>query len=131
MSESSLKAVVVKSWKRNLVSLGAVVIVLVGCASAREVLETGVPVTFVSTMSVPMLTTCIDRNTDGAILNSLQTNIKNSGIESSEIVVRNGDFVYAVVQVKATNKGSIAAFRLGGVAIAPETSVKRMTKGCE
>jgi hypothetical protein len=79
-----------------------------------------------------MLTTCIDRNTDGAVFNSLQTNIKNSGIESSEIVVRNGSFVYAVVQVKATDKGSIAAFHLGGTAsIAPETSVKRMTNGCE
>jgi len=117
---------------RILVCLGVVGIVLVGCASPREVLETGFPVTFNSKMSAPMLTMCIDRNTDGAILNSLRTSIKYLGPDASEIVVWNGDTVYAVVQVKAKDKGSIALFRLGGGAtLTPESSMKRMTKGCE
>lgn len=116
----------------NLLSLSVVSFLVIGCASTREVLESGVPATFVSTMTAPKLTTCIDRNTDGAILNSLRTNIKYADALSSEIVVRNGAFVYAVVQVKATDSGSIATFRLGGAAtITPEASLKRMTEGCE
>ena len=116
----------------NLGSLVVMTFLLIGCASTQEVLETGIPATFVSTMTAPKLTTCIDRNTDGAVLNSLRTNIKYSDAQSSEIVVRNGSFVYAVVQVKATDNGSVATFRLGGAAtITPDTSVKKMTKGCE
>ncbi len=115
-----------------LAALVVVAPLLAGCASTREILETSVPVPFTSALSAQMLTTCIDRNTDGAILNSLRTNVKSLGAESSEIVVRNGDFVYAVVQIRANDKGSIATFHLGGAAtITPETSVKRMTKGCE
>lgn len=116
----------------NLLSLTVISSLLIGCASTREVLETGVPATFVSTLTAPKLTTCIDRNTDGAFLNSLRTNIKYSDATSSEIVVRNGAFVYAVVQVQATNSGSIATFRLGGAAtITPESSLKKMTEGCD
>ena len=117
---------------RNVVRLGALCVALAGCASPREVLETGVPATFFSAKTVQLLTTCIDRNTDGAILNSLRTNIKVLSPESSEIVVRNGDTVFAVVQVHPAAQGSVASIRLGGVgAMTPDSSVKRMTTGCE
>lgn len=117
---------------KNLLSLTAISSLLIGCSSTREVLETGTPATFVSTLSAPKLTRCIDGNTDGAVLNSLRTNIKYSDAISSEIVVRNGAFVYAVIRVQTTDSGSVATFRLGGAAtITPESSLKKMTEGCE
>ena len=107
-------------------------VALAGCASPGEVLETGAPATFTSAKSAQMLTKCIDRNTDGAILNSLRTNIKSLDPESSEIVVRNGSTIFAVIQVKPAAEGSIASFRLVGMgAISPDRSVQRMTTGCE
>lgn len=121
-----------RTLRRNALCLSVFWVVLAGCASPREVLETGAPATFASAKSVQLLTTCIDRNTDGAILNSLRTNIKSLSPESSEIVVRNGDTVYAVVQVHPAAQGSVASIRLGGAgAMFPDSSVKRMTTGCE
>lgn len=117
---------------RKEVRFVALCVALAGCASPREVLESGVPATFFSAKTVQLLTTCIDRNTDGAILNSLRTNIKVLSPESLEIVVRNGDTVFAVVQVHPADQGSVASIRLGGVsAMSPDSSVKRMTAGCE
>ena len=106
---------------------------LVGCAinSPKDTLETGIPASFASTKSSQQLTTCIDRNTDGINFNSLHTSIKPLGPDTSEIVIRNGKTVMAVVQVSPTETGSIAAIRLSGVAVLmPETAVKQMTAGC-
>jgi hypothetical protein len=114
------------------ISASALCVVLVSCASPKEVLENGTITTFNSTKSSQSLTTCIDRNIDGAVLNSLKTNIKVLGPESSEIVVRNNSLVFAVVQVNAATHGSVASIRLGGLgAMTPETSMKRLTAGCE
>lgn len=87
---------------------------------------------FASALRPQLLTTCIDRNTDGAYANSLQTNIKTRDAEVTEIVVRNSDTVYAVVRIMAKGTGATATFYLGGVAtLTPITAIARMTQGCQ
>ncbi len=120
------------SLKRGLGYCGMACVLLIGCASPQEILKTGLPATFNSAKSAPDLAACIDRNTDGAILNSLVTNIKTLSPELFEIVVRNGSAVWAVVQIRPAASGSVASFSLGGLAsMAPETEVERMTTGCQ
>lgn len=102
---------------------------LVACASPKEIAETGKLVTFSSTKSAPVLASCINGNTDGAIGGSLVTSM--NALEPLKIVVRNGNAVYAVIVIEEADKGSTASFRLGLVAsLAPETEIARMTKGC-
>jgi hypothetical protein len=49
----------------------------------------------------------------------------------TEIVVRNGDTVYAVIQIMAKGNGATATFYLGGAAtLTPISAMARMTKGC-
>ncbi len=109
-----------------------VLALLQGCATSREVIESGVAFDYSSKLSVPELTTCIDRNTDGAVLNSLQTTIKYSNPLNAEIVVRNGNFAYAVILIKSYEYGSVAHFRLGGTAAWDvKQAISRMTNGCQ
>ena len=117
---------------RSMVVPGICSILLIGaCASPGEVLKNGAPATFESTKSAQGLTTCIDRNTDGWALNSLNTNTKMIGPDSFEIVVRNAEFVHSVVQVSASKGGATASFRFGGVAMSVRCSLDFMTKGCD
>lgn len=104
-------------------------LILAGCASPQEISESGKLVKFSSRKPASALAACINKNTDGAIGGSLVTSMNT--LEPLKIVVRNGNAVYAVIQVEEADIGSIAAFRLGLVAsLAPETEVERMTKGC-
>jgi hypothetical protein len=105
------------------------VLVLIGCASPKEISETGKLVKFSSTKPASALATCINKNTDGAIGGSLVTSM--NPLEPFKIVVRNASAVYAVIEIEGADKGSIAAFRLGLLAsLAPDTETERMTKGC-
>ena len=105
------------------------VLVLVGCASPQEISETGKLAKFSSKKPVRLLASCINKNTDGAIGGSLVTSM--NALEPLRIVVRNGNAVYAVIDVEEATGGSIASFRLGLLAsFAPETEVERMTKSC-
>lgn len=107
-------------------------LILFGCASTQEIRDTNVAGTFNSKKSAQLLTLCLDKNTDGTVLNSLLTNIKPIGVDSFEIVVRNGSLVNAVVEVRPAGTGSVALFRFGGVgAMAPATTQTNMTKNCE
>ena len=115
----------------KLLQSGVVAVFLTACASPREVLENPVSATFMSTKSAALLASCIDKNTDGIALNSLRTNIKNTGLEPIEIVVTNGNFVHSIVQIKSDKGGSVADVRFGGVAMAQQSIFKRMTSGCE
>lgn len=104
-------------------------LLLVGCASPQEISQKGKLAEFSSKMPSRLLTSCINKNTDGAIGGSLVTSM--NALEPLQIVVRNANAVYAVIHVEETNGGSVARFRLGLLAsFAPETEVQRMTKGC-
>lgn len=104
---------------------------LAGRASPSEVLKDGVEAKFESSKSAPGLAICIDRNADDYARGSLRSKVVNSGIEPIEVLIRNGNFIYAVVQVTTTADGSAARFRFGGIAILPQTSMEAMTKSCE
>lgn len=115
----------------KLLHHGILAVLLAGCASPREIRETDVSATFSSTKSAAALTKCIDGNADGYALNSLRTEVKNTGQEPIEIVVWNGHFVHTVVQISSVKGGSTANFRFGGVALKPDFVLKLMTAGCE
>lgn len=121
--------------KFHHISLCAVVtatFLLGGCAAPGDLLQEKPAQVFASALRPQLLTTCIDRNTDGAYANSLQTNIKTRDAEVTEIVVRNSDTVYAVVRIMAKGTGATATFYLGGVAtLTPITAIARMTQGCQ
>jgi hypothetical protein len=104
---------------------------LSGCASPSEVLKDGVEAKFDSAKTAPALAICIDRNADDYARGSLRSKVVNSGTEPIEVLVRNGNFIYAVVQVTTAQVGSSARFRFGGIAILPQTSLEAMTKSCE
>ena len=120
---------------------------LAGCASPSEVLKDGVEAKFKSekvdvrvghkALSVEIrdgekcLAIYIDRNADDYARGSLRSKVVNSGIEPIEVLIRNGNFIYGVVQVTTTAEGSAARFRFGGIAILPQASLEAMTKSCE
>lgn len=114
----------------KLLQSGILSVLLAGCASPREIRETDVSATFSSAQSAALLTQCIDRNTDGYALNSLRTEIKNTGQEPIEIVVWNGHFVHTIVQISSAKGGSTATFRFGGAALKPDYVLELMTTGC-
>lgn len=104
---------------------------LAGRASPSEVLKDGVEAKFESAKPAPGLAICIDRNADDFARGSLRSKVVNSGIEPIEVLIRNGNFIYGVVQVTTTAEGSAARFRFGGIAILPQASLEAMTKSRE
>lgn len=115
----------------RLLSIPVLVISLAGCASTQETRTTSVVQTFPSAKTAQDLTICIDKNTDGRVWNSLRTNVKSFGGEKFEIVVRNGDFIWSIVQVEPAPPGAVAAIRLGGAAtVTPDGALEIMTKDC-
>lgn len=108
-----------------------IAVLLAGCASPSEVLKDGVEARFDSAKTAPGLASCIDRNADDYARGSLRSKVVNLGTEPIELLIRNGSFIYAVVQVVSAKVGSSARFRFGGIAILPQDSLKAMTKNCE
>jgi hypothetical protein len=121
-----------RSLTKSLVKFTSLIsVLLAGCASPSEVLKDGIKAKFESAKTAPGLASCIDRNADDYARGSLRSKVVNSGTEPIEVRIRNGNFIYAVVQVTTAQVGSSARFRFGGIAILPQASLEAMTKNCE
>jgi hypothetical protein len=114
------------SWQRIVPLL-----LIGGCATPSTILDQPVYGTFRSTKDSLALAACIDQNANDFALNSLQSAISNTKSEPITVLIRNGSFIGAVVQVTSASKGSTADFRFGGgLAIAPDSAFNRLTKNC-
>jgi uncharacterized lipoprotein NlpE involved in copper resistance len=116
----------------NKTILTMMALALAGCATRSDIIKENIRHDYKSSKSPSVLAGCIDRNADDFPLNSLRSKITNMEGQPMEVLIRNGDTIYTVVQLAAVDGGSTAAFYLGGAAsITPESSVKILTKGCE
>ena len=108
------------------------VVLVSGCSTPQGVRNTYPSGEFSSTKSPQELVTCIDRNTDGSYLNTLATSVKPVGDNNFEIVVRNGNSTYAMIEIAPLkSENSVATIRLSGRAsLTPKTVMNKMTDGC-
>lgn len=103
---------------------------LAGCATRQSVEADGVGNSFSSKLGRSELARCMVRNIDGKILGSLKGSIE-SAEDRVDVIVRNGDHIWAVAKIAANATGSTADILYGAAGkVDIEVSRKWMTDGC-
>jgi hypothetical protein len=107
------------------------VVVLAGCATRSSVEEDKVTNSFASRLTPGQLARCMVRSIDGRILGSMKGSIEAVDPAVLEVIVRNGDNVWAVAKVRAEASGSKAEIFYGGSGkFDIVESRKWLTEGC-
>jgi hypothetical protein len=114
------------------ICVGALMVaLLVGCATRQSVEQDGVGNTFESSLAPTQLARCMVRNIDGKALGSLKGSIEPAD-DRIDVVVRNGDNIWALVKIQKRSPGSNAAMLYGGAGkMDIETSRKWLVTGCD
>ena len=101
-----------------------------GCATRQTVEDEGVKNNFSSKLRPSELAKCMARSVDGRIMGSLQAQIESSeGLV--EVIVRNGQHIWSIAKIRASDRGSNADLYYGAAGkINIEKSRQWMTEGC-
>jgi hypothetical protein len=116
----------------NKLLLVLFVLVVAGCATRETLLNYPSTHSFDSSKSAGSLAVCIDRNVDSSMLYNLRSKITNVEGEPVEVLMRRGDTVAVIAQIKPTTSGSQAKFFFGASEFASyDGSLDFLTKDCQ
>ena len=103
---------------------------VVGCATRKTVEDEGVRNVFSSKLKPSELAKCMARSIDGRIMGSLQAQVE-SGEDLVEVIVRNGENIWSIAKIRASDGGSKADLYYGGVGkVNIDQARQWMTEGC-
>jgi hypothetical protein len=116
---------------KSLIPLCVLSVLAAGCATRASVEQDRITNSFTSSLQPTALARCMLKSIDGRFLGSLKGSLESIDPSAPEVIVRNGDHIWAVAKIQASAPGSRADILYGAAGkFDIEQSKKWFTEGC-